>query len=118
MRRASSKPLGSTVSQGASAYSDSINYKPRAEIGDPELFSDRPGDVAAPTGRIMDHAENRLRELKRIESQGQVVYKTYEPSMRPGWKVNGVDGSDYKIWGACRSVIIEANTQDVSCEFA
>ena len=109
--RINSFPVGQQIPASYRSFPD------KASPGN-ELFSDRPGNVGGPnaSGRIIQHALARLEGLKRLKSNGVVKHKQFDPTFVPGVAFTGVQDSGVAFNGVIRTVIIEANNQDVSLE--
>jgi len=115
--RIDSSPMGLTVPL-PKGFPDAKNPKKDGLLidrkdGKDELFSDRSGSAGAVTGRIFDHAANRLLDVKKIEGGGQLRFLQFHPGLTPGAVVDSIFGSDIDYRRVVRSYTIDANTQSM-----
>lgn len=111
LRHSSSQPLGSAIADANPAL-----FPAKASENN-ELFSDRPGSIAAPTGRIVTHAMNRLQDVKRIEGSGQIEFRQFDPGFLPGMQITKVLDAGIPVSGVVKAVTIEAGRQAMIVAF-
>lgn len=90
------------------ATANSTNFPDKCTENN-ELFSDAPGPVNQPTSgaRLPTHAEHRLRDVKRIEYTGQLMFDAFDPGLLPGTIIDGVKNGEIDVRGAIKSVALD-----------
>lgn len=106
--RKDSEPCG--VAQVPSSVTTA--FPDRATEGN-ELFTDR---VSSTTGRIVQHANARLRDVKRIEYSGQVVLPRIATWIEPGMPVGIAGDNTIKCVGVIKMVTLDTMTQSTTIE--
>lgn len=107
LRHDSAQPLGSAV-----AATGVIPFPAKMAAND-ELFSDRPGNVNEPTGRIITHAMNRQQDVKRVEAGGYLEFSRFDPGLMPGAAITEITGGGIPFYGVVKAIEADAERQTV-----
>jgi len=108
--RYQSYPVGQQIPE---AYR---NFPDKATAGS-ELFTDK---VSAAVGRLPEHAKARLRDVRRVESAGSIIFPRLIPAVRPGVGLPEVIKGDrvLKIGSVVQRVVLAHNSQEMTVELA
>lgn len=108
--RYQSYPVGQQIPEAYRVFDD------KATAGN-ELFTDK---VSAAVGRLPEHAKARLRDVRRVESAGSIVFPRLIPAVRPGVGLPEVIKGDrvIKIGSVVQRVVLAHNTQEMTVDLA